>query len=183
MCDAVICQFVLKFILVHTARGTCVATVEYDAESPDELSLAPGDHIIIVGLLVSCFDWFTGKKEATGEVGLVKASLVKPSSDISKWVAHQWYCYCFQQNTQSFILWYNSLLCYCHLSSSEDIFLQLEDRFFFGVQEDRVMDETIALLKKKCQNDTGHNYKLGKRERLQKASQGTYEYVLTMTDR
>uniref|UniRef100_A0A8D3E2X6 SH3 domain-containing protein n=1 Tax=Scophthalmus maximus TaxID=52904 RepID=A0A8D3E2X6_SCOMX len=55
-------------------QGSCLATVEYDAESPEELSIAPGDRIIIVGLLVSCFDWFTGRKEVTGEVGLVKTS-------------------------------------------------------------------------------------------------------------
>ncbi|XP_049424759.1 SH3 domain and tetratricopeptide repeat-containing protein 1 [Epinephelus fuscoguttatus] len=71
------CDFPLQF-----ARGTCLATEEYDAEGPDELSVASGDRIIIVGLLVSCFDWFTGRKEATGEVGLVKTSLVKPSTDI-----------------------------------------------------------------------------------------------------
>uniref|UniRef100_A0A672YLT6 SH3 domain and tetratricopeptide repeats 1 n=1 Tax=Sphaeramia orbicularis TaxID=375764 RepID=A0A672YLT6_9TELE len=62
--------------------GTCVALEEYDAEGPDELSIAPDDHITIVGLLVSCFDWFTGRKEATGDVGLVKTKLVKPSGDI-----------------------------------------------------------------------------------------------------
>ncbi|KAM7365951.1 hypothetical protein PAMP_015427 [Pampus punctatissimus] len=70
------CDFPLQ-----CARGTCVATVEYDAEGPDELSMASGDHIIIVGLLVSCFEWFTGRKEATGEVGLVRTSLVKPTSN------------------------------------------------------------------------------------------------------
>lgn len=53
----------------------------YDAEGPDELSVAPADRIIIVGLLVSCLDWFTGRKESTGEVGLVKTSMVKPSTD------------------------------------------------------------------------------------------------------
>ncbi|XP_028285628.1 SH3 domain and tetratricopeptide repeat-containing protein 1 isoform X2 [Parambassis ranga] len=71
------CDFPLQF-----ARGTCLATAEYDAEGPDELSLAPGDHIIIMGYLVSCFDWFTGRKETTGEVGLVRTSLVEPYTDI-----------------------------------------------------------------------------------------------------
>ncbi|KAF7649446.1 hypothetical protein LDENG_00141200 [Lucifuga dentata] len=71
------CDFPLLF-----ARGSCEVTAEYNAEGPDELSVARGDRIIIVGLLVSCFDWFTGRKEATGEVGLVRTSLVKPSSDI-----------------------------------------------------------------------------------------------------
>ncbi|XP_029931623.1 SH3 domain and tetratricopeptide repeat-containing protein 1 [Myripristis murdjan] len=69
-------------IPLQFARGACVATAEYDAEGPDELSVAPGDRIIIVGLLVSCFDWFTGRMEATGEVGLVKTSIVKPSNTI-----------------------------------------------------------------------------------------------------
>ncbi|KAI9518460.1 hypothetical protein NQZ68_036911 [Dissostichus eleginoides] len=73
------CDFPLQF-----ARGTCLATMEYDAGGPDELSVAPGDRIIIVGLLVSCFEWFTGRKEATGEVGLVKTSLVEPSTDVTQ---------------------------------------------------------------------------------------------------
>uniref|UniRef100_A0A8C3ANX8 SH3 domain and tetratricopeptide repeats 1 n=1 Tax=Cyclopterus lumpus TaxID=8103 RepID=A0A8C3ANX8_CYCLU len=72
----------IVLLLLCPARGSCLATVEYDAGGPDELSVAPGDRIIIVGLLVSCFDWFTGRKEATGEVGLVKTSLVKPYTDI-----------------------------------------------------------------------------------------------------
>ncbi|XP_017282488.1 SH3 domain and tetratricopeptide repeat-containing protein 1 [Kryptolebias marmoratus] len=63
---------------LQAARGVCLATAEYIAEGPDELSLAPGDRVIIVGFLVPCFDWFTGRMEATGEVGLVKTSLVKP---------------------------------------------------------------------------------------------------------
>uniref|UniRef100_A0A8C6T755 SH3 domain and tetratricopeptide repeats 1 n=1 Tax=Neogobius melanostomus TaxID=47308 RepID=A0A8C6T755_9GOBI len=42
------------------------------------LNLAPNERIIIVGLLVSCFDWFVGRKENTGEVGLVRTNLVKP---------------------------------------------------------------------------------------------------------
>ncbi|XP_059211113.1 SH3 domain and tetratricopeptide repeat-containing protein 1 [Centropristis striata] len=116
------CDFPLQL-----ARGTCLATVEYDAEGPDELSMAPGDRIIIVGLLVSCFDWFTGRKEVTGEVGLVKTSMVKPSTDIY---------------------------------DSADIFLDGEEGTFFSLQEDKVIEETTALLKKKSQNDTGHNYKL-----------------------
>ncbi|XP_034532944.1 SH3 domain and tetratricopeptide repeat-containing protein 1 [Notolabrus celidotus] len=61
------------------ARGSCEVISEYVAEGPDELSVSPGDGVIIVGLLVKCFDWFIGRKEATGEVGLVKTSLVKPS--------------------------------------------------------------------------------------------------------
>ncbi|XP_068444146.1 SH3 domain and tetratricopeptide repeat-containing protein 1 [Clinocottus analis] len=116
------CDFPLPF-----ARGTCLATVEYDAEGPDELSVAPGDRIIIVGLLVSCFDWFTGRKEATGEVGLVKTSLVEPYTDIN---------------------------------DSADIFLDGEDGTFFSLEEDKVIEETNALLKKKSQNDIGYNYKL-----------------------
>lgn len=66
------------------ASGTCVATKEYDAEGPDELSLAPGDRIAIVGRLVSCLGWFTGRKESTGEVGLVKTSLVEVSTEVHR---------------------------------------------------------------------------------------------------
>ncbi|KAM3591109.1 uncharacterized protein V6R79_022469 [Siganus canaliculatus] len=112
---------------LHFARGICLATVEYDAEGPDELSMAPGDHISIVGLLVPCFHWFTGRKESTGEVGLVKTSLVKPSADSY---------------------------------DSTDIFLDREEDAFFVLQEEKVIEETINLLKKKSQNDAGQNYKL-----------------------
>ncbi|XP_029616422.1 SH3 domain and tetratricopeptide repeat-containing protein 1 isoform X3 [Salmo trutta] len=70
------CDFLCQF-----ATGSCIATVEYDAGGPDELSLEQGDHILIVGLLVSCFKWFTGRLERTGEVGLVMTTLVKPADD------------------------------------------------------------------------------------------------------
>ncbi|KAL6118873.1 sh3tc1 [Pungitius sinensis] len=116
------CDFPLQF-----ASGTCLAASGYDAEGPDELSVAPGDRIIIVGILVSCCDWFTARKEATGEVGLVKTSLVKPSTDIH---------------------------------NSADFFLDGEEVTFFNLQEDKAIEETNALLKKKSQNDTGHSYKL-----------------------
>ncbi|XP_053272308.1 SH3 domain and tetratricopeptide repeat-containing protein 1 isoform X1 [Pleuronectes platessa] len=118
------CDFPLQF-----ARGTCLATVDYHAEGPYELSMAPGDRIIIVGLLVSCFDWFTGRKEATGEVGLVKTSLVKPLTDIY---------------------------------GSANVVLEEEEEegMFYSLQEDKVIEEAIALLQKKSQNDTGHYYKL-----------------------
>ncbi|XP_061620482.1 SH3 domain and tetratricopeptide repeat-containing protein 1 isoform X2 [Phyllopteryx taeniolatus] len=66
---------------LHFATGTCVATVQYDSEGPDELSVSPGDRIIIVGRLVSCHGWFLGMKEETGEAGLVATSQVKCSGD------------------------------------------------------------------------------------------------------
>nr|XP_043877983.1 SH3 domain and tetratricopeptide repeat-containing protein 1 isoform X1 [Solea senegalensis] len=116
-CGKPTCDFPLQF-----ARGTCRATEEYVADVPDELSIAPGDRIIIVGLLVSCFDWFTGKKEATGEVGLVKTSLVKPSTDIN---------------------------------NSTDVFLEEEEGLFLSLQEDKLINDAIALFKK-----TSCNYKL-----------------------
>ncbi|XP_064787290.1 SH3 domain and tetratricopeptide repeat-containing protein 1-like isoform X1 [Oncorhynchus masou masou] len=71
------CDFPCQF-----ATGSCVATVEYDAGGPDELSLEQGDRIIIVGLLVSCFEWFTGRLERTGEVGLVMTTLVRPADSL-----------------------------------------------------------------------------------------------------
>ncbi|XP_034020125.1 SH3 domain and tetratricopeptide repeat-containing protein 1 isoform X2 [Thalassophryne amazonica] len=116
------CDFPLPF-----ARGTCRATAEYVAEGPEELSVAPGDCIVITGLLVSCFDWFTGKKKATGEVGLVKTSVVEPSG-----------------NTYM----------------SDDIFLDEEVNTLFSLRDDDVIEETTAVLKKKSENDFGHNYKL-----------------------
>ncbi|XP_072315006.1 SH3 domain and tetratricopeptide repeat-containing protein 1 [Eucyclogobius newberryi] len=105
-----LCIFPLQF-----ARGSCLATEEYDADGAGELSITPNDHIVIVGLLVSCFDWFVGRKERTGEVGLVKTNLVKPEDA------------------------YNS----------EDVFLYGEDQMFFRLQEDKVIEETLDLLKKK----------------------------------
>uniref|UniRef100_A0A3P8W6L7 SH3 domain and tetratricopeptide repeats 1 n=1 Tax=Cynoglossus semilaevis TaxID=244447 RepID=A0A3P8W6L7_CYNSE len=69
------------FLLALPAHGTCLATVEYDAEGPFELSLAQGNLIVIVGHMISGFDWFIGRKEMTGEVGLVKTSHVKPTTD------------------------------------------------------------------------------------------------------
>lgn len=60
-----------------TAVGVCETTEEYDAEVPDELSFQAGEHIIILGLLVACFEWFMGKSEKTGDIGLVKTNLVK----------------------------------------------------------------------------------------------------------
>ncbi len=65
----------------------------------------------------------------------------------------------------------------CHPSSLEDIFLDGEEGTFFSPQEDKVIEETIALLKRKSQNDTGHNYKLGETERLQRDSQVTLIYT------
>lgn len=50
-------------------------------------------------------------------------------------------------------------------SSSADICLDGEEGFFC-LQENKVIEEITALLKKKSQNDTGQNYKLGKTERF-----------------
>ncbi|XP_077445418.1 SH3 domain and tetratricopeptide repeat-containing protein 1 isoform X2 [Stigmatopora argus] len=66
---------------LHFATGTCSVKTQYDAESPDELSLVPGDSVAVVGRLVSCHGWFLGEKEDTKEVGLVRTSQVEPSSD------------------------------------------------------------------------------------------------------
>lgn len=48
------------------------------------------------------------------------------------------------------------------LCSSADIFLDEDERTFFSLHEDKVVEETTALLKKRSQDDTGHSYKLGK---------------------
>lgn len=53
------------------------------------------------------------------------------------------------------------LVQFCQPHSSTDIFLDGEEGTFFSLHEDSIIEETIALLKKKSQNDTGHNYKMG----------------------
>lgn len=72
-------------LLFPPARGTCSVIQDYDAEGLDELSVVPTDRIHIVGVLVSGFVWFTGRKESTGEVGLVRTSVVRPSSDTCRY--------------------------------------------------------------------------------------------------
>ncbi|KAB5579281.1 hypothetical protein PHYPO_G00193310 [Pangasianodon hypophthalmus] len=64
------------------AVGICEATEVYDGNGPDELSFEAGDRIIIEGLLVTCFEWFMGKLERTGDMGLVKTSLVKETDSL-----------------------------------------------------------------------------------------------------
>ncbi|KAI5104223.1 SH3 domain and tetratricopeptide repeat-containing protein 1 isoform X1 [Silurus meridionalis] len=64
------------------AVGICEATEVYDGNGPDELSFETGDRIIIKGLLVTCFEWFMGKLERTGDTGLVKTSLVKATNSL-----------------------------------------------------------------------------------------------------
>lgn len=109
------------------AVGVCEATEEYDADGPDQLSFQAGERIIILGLLVACFDWFMGKLERTGDIGLVKTNLVKTTSS------------------------------FCE---SSDIFLKDEDRQIATLDQDKIKEDTIALLKKICQSDVGTNYKL-----------------------
>ncbi|XP_043099188.1 SH3 domain and tetratricopeptide repeat-containing protein 1 isoform X2 [Puntigrus tetrazona] len=107
--------------------GVCEATEEHDAGGPDELSFQAGERIIILGLLVAGFDWFMGKLERTGDIGLVKTNLVKTTSS------------------------------FCE---SSDIFLKDEDRQIATLDQDKIKEETIALLKKTCQSDVATNYKL-----------------------
>ncbi|XP_052417195.1 SH3 domain and tetratricopeptide repeat-containing protein 1 [Carassius gibelio] len=109
------------------AVGVCEATEEYNADGPDELSFQAGERIIILGLLVACFDWFMGKSERTGDIGLVKTNLVKATSS------------------------------FCE---SSDIFLKDEDRPIATLDQEKIKEDTIALLKTICQSDVGTNYKL-----------------------
>lgn len=53
----------------------------------------------------------------------------------------------------------------CHHSSSAEIFLDEEDWIFSSLQEEKVIEESIAILKKKSHNDIGLNYKLGEKEK------------------
>ncbi|KAM9827337.1 SH3 domain and tetratricopeptide repeat-containing protein 1 [Neosynchiropus ocellatus] len=115
-------QFPLQF-----ARGTCVAAASYDSEGPDELRVSAGDRVNIVGFLASCFDWFMGENEATGEVGLLKTDLVKCGDSVYE---------------------------------ADDILLDGEDGMFSTLDTDEVINETIALLKNRSQNDTWKKYKL-----------------------
>ncbi|XP_058638548.1 SH3 domain and tetratricopeptide repeat-containing protein 1 isoform X2 [Onychostoma macrolepis] len=109
--------------------GVCETTEEYDADGPDELSFQAGERIIILGLLVACFERFMGKLERTGDIGLVKTNLVKTTSS------------------------------FCE---SSDIFLKDEDRQIATLDQEKIEEDTIALLKKICQSDVGTNYKLDK---------------------
>ncbi|XP_028823117.1 SH3 domain and tetratricopeptide repeat-containing protein 1 isoform X2 [Denticeps clupeoides] len=111
----------------HAATGTCVAVEEYDGNGPDELSFEAGDRIIIVGLLVSCFQWFLGKRERTCDVGLVQTHLVKPTDSVCE---------------------------------STDIFLNTEDRTLVKLEQEKIKEETIALLRKTYQTDVGTIYQL-----------------------
>uniref|UniRef100_A0A671NIH5 SH3 domain and tetratricopeptide repeats 1 n=1 Tax=Sinocyclocheilus anshuiensis TaxID=1608454 RepID=A0A671NIH5_9TELE len=95
-------------------------------------SFQAGERIIILGLLVACFEWFLGKLERTGDTGLVKTNLVKTTSSSCE---------------------------------SSDIFLNDEDRQIVTLDQDKIKEESIALLKKICQSDVGTNYKLGKSQR------------------
>lgn len=72
----------LPFLLLCPASGICVAAKDYDAKGPYELSVAPGDRIIILGRLASCLDWFLGSKESTGALGLVRTSVVEASGQV-----------------------------------------------------------------------------------------------------
>ncbi|XP_067293026.1 SH3 domain and tetratricopeptide repeat-containing protein 1 isoform X3 [Pseudorasbora parva] len=114
-------------IPLQIAVGVCETTEDYEADGPDELSFQAGERIIIMGLLVACFEWFMGKSEKTGDIGLVKTNLVKATSS------------------------------FCE---SSDIFLKDEDRQIIAMDQDKIKDETISLLKKICQCDVGTNYKL-----------------------
>ncbi|XP_051563111.1 SH3 domain and tetratricopeptide repeat-containing protein 1 isoform X2 [Myxocyprinus asiaticus] len=109
------------------AIGVCETTEEYDANGPDELSFQTGERIIILGLLVACFEWFMGKLERTGDTGLVKTNLVRATDT------------------------------FCE---SSEIFLKDEDRQIITLDQEKIKEETITLLKRTCQCDVGTNYKL-----------------------
>lgn len=49
----------------------------------------------------------------------------------------------------------------CPSCSSTDICLEEEERTFFHLQEDTIIEETVVLLKQKSSQDFGHSYKLG----------------------
>lgn len=109
------------------ATGTCVATEDYDANTADELSFEAGDGIAVVGLLVSCFQWFLGRREGSGDVGLVQTHLVKPTDT---------------------------------LCESTDIFLATEDRLFLKLEQEKIKEETISMLKRTTKSDVGTVYQL-----------------------
>ncbi|XP_076828624.1 SH3 domain and tetratricopeptide repeat-containing protein 1 isoform X2 [Brachyhypopomus gauderio] len=64
------------------AVGVCESKEVYDGNGPDELSFEAGDRIVVLGLLVTCFEWFVGRLERTGNIGLVKTSLVKATNTL-----------------------------------------------------------------------------------------------------
>lgn len=48
--------------------------------------------------------------------------------------------------------------------SSTDVFWVGDEGTFFSLQEDKIIEEATAILKKKSKNDFGHNFKLGETE-------------------
>ncbi|XP_028657562.2 LOW QUALITY PROTEIN: SH3 domain and tetratricopeptide repeat-containing protein 1 [Erpetoichthys calabaricus] len=68
----------------QAAAGFCLATSDYEANGPDELSFQTGDSFEIVGYLVSCLEWFVAKHEDTGQTGLVKTCHVAPCNSTYK---------------------------------------------------------------------------------------------------
>lgn len=105
----------------------------------------------------------------------------RPLTLTSKYITNITYLAILTKHTLNyFTIEYLKILClvlFCHPSSLADIFWDGEEGTFFSPQDDKVIEETTALLKKKSQNDTGHNYKLGETERLQKYSQATLIYT------
>lgn len=85
----------------------------------------------------------------------------QPVHFVSKCLCNSTSVVWFVSNVCFYIFTHNNFtLCLHHRSS--DIFLKDEDRQIVTLDQEKIKEDTIALLKKICQSDVGTNYKLGK---------------------
>ncbi|KAM6346011.1 SH3 domain and tetratricopeptide repeat-containing protein 1 [Podargus strigoides] len=64
------------------AMGSCLAVMNYESVTLEEMSFQEGDKIEILGYFIECMEWFLGRHVFTGQIGFVKTSHVK--LDLSK---------------------------------------------------------------------------------------------------
>ncbi|XP_075050485.1 SH3 domain and tetratricopeptide repeat-containing protein 1 [Mixophyes fleayi] len=60
------------------AVGWSEAVVNYESNTPDEMTYQSGDMIETVSTYIECLEWFVGRNATTSSVGFVKTSNMKP---------------------------------------------------------------------------------------------------------
>uniref|UniRef100_A0A8V5GT27 Uncharacterized protein n=1 Tax=Melopsittacus undulatus TaxID=13146 RepID=A0A8V5GT27_MELUD len=68
--------FICKYYLspYHTAKGFCLAVINYEGIVLEEMSFQEGDKIEILGYYIECMEWFLGRHVFTGQIGFVKTT-------------------------------------------------------------------------------------------------------------